>query len=282
MADPQRRAAAAFPPTIAHLDNAFIPGHRPRSRLTWPWPISTTTPPKDTLRLKYYYQHDPTIAPYSYSSVPGFPEHLDSGAQVASITNSYLVKPNLSTTQTLGFIREKNGRQRAGLWSRFDSRRRSGHRLDQHVRVELLSRHLDLQRSRPVPACAAVSNVYLNIGPNAESQSSNTGVFQNRFAPSGTAIWMLGKHTVSFGGNYTYTQLNTIDKRTGTGTIATTDFSQFVQGFVTPGSSATGFYVTSFLQGNASRYYRANQLGTYLQDKFQITPTALSYRRRSL
>ena len=75
---------------------------------------------------------------------------------------------------------------------------------------------------------------------------------------------MLGKHTVSFGASYTYTQLNTIDKRTGTGTVATDDFSQFVQGFVTPGSSATGFYVTSFLQGNASRYYRANQLGTYL------------------
>jgi hypothetical protein len=46
-----------------------------------------------------------------------------------------------------------------------------------------------------------------------------------------------------------------------------------VQGFVSPGSSATGFYVTSFLQGNANRYYRANQLGTYVQDKWQITPT---------
>ena len=84
---------------------------------------------------------------------------------------------------------------------------------------------------------------------------------------------MLGKHTVSFGASYTYTQLNTIDKRTGTGTVATDDFSQMVQGYVTPGSSATGFYVSSFLQGNASRYYRANQLGTYVQDKCQITPT---------
>jgi len=42
---------------------------------------------------------------------------------------------------------------------------------------------------------------------------------------------------------------------------------------VTPGGSSTGFYVSSFLQGNASRYYRANQLGIYLQDKFQVTPT---------
>src|SRR5581483_4690773 len=51
------------------------------------------------------------------------------------------------------------------------------------------------------------------------------------------------------------------------------DFSQMIQGFVTPGSSATGFYVSSFLQGNASRYYRANQLGMYVQDKFQIMPS---------
>ena len=69
-----------------------------------------------------------------------------------------------------------------------------------------------------------------------------------------------------------YTHLD-VYKRQGTGTVASDDFSQFMQGFVTPGSSTTGFYVTSFLQGNANRYYRANQLGTYVQDKWQVTPT---------
>jgi hypothetical protein len=120
---------------------------------------------------------------------------------------------------------------------------------------------------------SGTSTAVLNIGPNAEGQAPNTGMFQNRIAPSANAIWNLGKHTLSFGGGYTYTQLNTIDKRTGTGTVATDDFSAFVQGFVTPGSSSTGFYVTSFLQGDASRYYRANQLGMYIQDKYQIMPT---------
>ena len=62
---------------------------------------------KDTVALKYYYQHDPTLAPYAYSSVPGFDQRLDAGAQVFSINNTYLVKSNLSTTQTLGFLREK-------------------------------------------------------------------------------------------------------------------------------------------------------------------------------
>ena len=228
---------------------------------------------KDTLSLKYYYQHDPTLAPFAYSSVPGFTEHLDSGAQVASIINSWVIRPNLSTTQTLGIIREKNwadneqpfgpgsipgGAAGTGSINMFGSNYFPG--------VSIFN---ILGNSQP----SGVSPAYLNIGPNAESQATMTGMFQNRLAPSSNAIWILGKHTIAFGANYTYTQLNTIDKRTGTGTVATDDFSQFLQGFVTPGSSATGFYVTSFLQGNANRYYRSNQLGTYVQDKFQILPS---------
>ena len=86
-------------PTVAHIDNAFLPG---TGRFTADMAVADldyNATSKDTLALKYFYQHDPAIAPYSYSSVPGFSEHLDSGAQVASITNSYIVKSNLSTTR---------------------------------------------------------------------------------------------------------------------------------------------------------------------------------------
>jgi hypothetical protein len=229
---------------------------------------------KDTLALKYYYQHDPTLAPYAYSSVPGFTEHLDSGAQVFSIINTYIVKANLSTTQTLGFLRQKTymdneqpfgpkaipgGTYGTGAINEFGSNYFPGVSI-----YDVLG---------DTAYFAGVSEGILNIGPNAEGQAPNTGAFQNRIQPSANAIWTLGKHTVSFGVSYSYTQLNTIDKRTNTGTVATDDFSAFVQGLVTPGSSATGFYVSSFLQGNASRYYRANQLGTYVQDKFQVSPT---------
>ena len=58
---------------------------------------------KDTVALKYYYQHDPTVAPYAYSNVPGFTQKLDAGTQVFSINNTYLIGSNLSTQQTLGF-----------------------------------------------------------------------------------------------------------------------------------------------------------------------------------
>jgi hypothetical protein len=261
------------PPTAAHVDNAFIPG---TGRFTGDLAVADldyNASKKDTLSLKYFYQHDPTISPFSYSSVPGFTEHLDSGSQVASIINTFVVKPNLSTTETLGFIREKNwgdneqpfgpssipgGAVGNGSINMFGSNYFPG-----------VSVYNVLGNYQP----SGTSQAILNIGPNAEGQASNTGVFQNRLAPSGNAIWLLGRHTISFGTSYTYTQLNTIDKRTGTGTVATDDFSQMIQGYVTPGSSATGFYVSSFLQGDASRYYRANQLGSYLQDKWQIMPT---------
>ncbi len=260
-------------PSTVHLDNAFIPGTGRFGADLAVAGLDYNATAKDTLSLKYYYQHDPTLSPYSYSSVPGFTQHLDSGAQVASITNSYLVKSNLSTTQTFGFLREK-------IWS--DNEQPFGPGDIPGGAAGTAS--INMFGSNYFPGVsiynilgnfqpAGLSSAYLNIGPNAESQSANTGVFQNRLAPSGNAIWMLGKHTLAFGASYSYTQLNTIDKRTGIGTIATDDFSQMVQGFVTPGSSSTGFYVSSFLQGDASRYYRANQLGAYLQDKYQITPT---------
>jgi hypothetical protein len=260
-------------PSPAHIDNAFLPG---TGRFTADMAVADldyNATSKDTLALKYFYQHDPAIAPYSYSSVPGFDEHLDSGAQVLSVNNSYIVKTNLSTSETFGFIREK-------IWG--DNQQPFGP--DAIPGGAAGTASINMFGSKYFPG-VSVYNVLgdnqpageptaiLNIGPNAEGQAPNTGVFQNRWSPSGNAIWMLGKHTLSFGGSYSYTQLNTIDKRTGKGTIATDDFSQMVQGFVTPGSSATGFYVSSFLQGNASRYYRANQLGTYLQDKWQIIPS---------
>ena len=100
-------AAQGKTPTAAHLDNAFIPGTGRFKADMAVADLDYNATKKDTVALKYFYQHDPTLAPYSYSSVPGFTEHLDAGSQVASITNTLTLKSNLSTTQTLGFIREK-------------------------------------------------------------------------------------------------------------------------------------------------------------------------------
>jgi hypothetical protein len=228
---------------------------------------------KDTIAVKYYYQHDPTLAPYGWSNVPGFATHMDSGAQVFSLSNTYLIKSNLSTTQTVGFLREKTYATNDQPFGPANVPGCADPCINAFGSTYFPGVTIINVLGSTTQTNGAPSEGVLNIGPNAGAQGSNTGAFQNRIQPSANAIWSLGKHTISFGGSYSYTQLNTIDKRGGTGTIVTDDFSGFAQGFVSPGGPNTDFDVTSFLQGNASRYYRANQVGLYLQDKFQVTPT---------
>ena len=116
-----------------------------------------------------------------------------------------------------------------------------------------------------------VFNAGANIGSTAASQGAFTGVFQNRWMPSANAIWNLGKHTLTFGGSFSYTQLNARDDRTNTGMIGFTNFENFLTGSPIT-YTADGFIATTFLQGDANRYYRSNETGMYLQDKFQVRP----------
>jgi hypothetical protein len=248
--------------------NAFVPGTATFIGDQAVANLDYNATSKDTLALKYYYQHDPTAAPYAYSNVPGFTQKLDAGAQVFSVNNTYLIGSNLSTQQTLGFLREK-------LYNTNDQPFGPAN----IPGGSYPSASIDTFGSNYFPGISIIHVLgdskipgigdTLNIGPGAGGQGSLTGVFQNRLMPSGNAIWVKGKHSIGFGGSYSFTQLNIRDRRPGTGTVASNDFGQFVSGLVTPDDS---YNVTTFLQGNANRYYRANQLGLYLQDKFQIKP----------
>jgi hypothetical protein len=265
-------------PIVNFPENAVIPGtavfksDQAVANLDW------NATPKDTVALKYYYQHDPTLAPYAYSSVPGFDQHLDAGSQVASITNTQTLRPNLSITETFGFIREKVystisqpfGPAQFGI-NTFGSTIFPGITI-----VDDFGNEAPYNTGCPNnnPNCGIptpVANAALTIGQGSASQGAFTGVFQNRFMPSANAIWTLGKHSITFGGSYAYTQLNTRDERTDQGNIGVADFSQFVQGLVTPYTS-DGFVTTAYLQGNANRYLRAGQTGLYVEDRYQFFP----------
>jgi Carboxypeptidase regulatory-like domain len=219
---------------------------------------------KNTISAKYYYQHDPTVAPYAYSNVPGFPQYLDAGSQVASLTNAQSIRPDLAVTEVIGILREKAystiGQpftpQQLGI-NTFGSTYFPG--------ITIVD---PLGLGNPAANPEGIANLqFLTIGQGSASQGAFTGVFQNRIMPSANAIWMKGRNTITFGGSYAYTQLNTRDDRTNQGMISTADFSQFVQGIV---NTNDDFTTTKFLQGNANRYYRAGQVGVYVQDKFQF------------
>jgi hypothetical protein len=276
--------ADTFTPTINFPENTFTVGtayfiaDQAVSNLDW------IVNPKDTLALKYYYQHDPTTAPYAYSEVPGFPQHLDAGSHVASITNTQSLKSNLSVVETFGFIREK---VYSTIGQPFTPQQFSAYVQNLLTSMGIPASEgtfntfgstffpgisiVDDYGNPPAPYNTTVFNALMNIGSGGNSQSAFTGVFQNRFMPSANAIWTLGKHTLTFGGSFSYTQLNTRDQRTNKGVASFADFSQFLQGLETSYSS-NGFVTSAFLQGDANRYYRAKDTGAYLQDKFQLRP----------
>jgi hypothetical protein len=220
--------------------------------------------PKDTLALKYYYQHDPTTAPFAYSSVEGFSQHLDAGSQVASITNTQSITASFSITEVFGFIREKVYSTIAQPFTPQDMNINAfGSSVFPGITIVD-----DLGNESPNNP-NFVFNAGLGIGSTAASQGAFTGVFQNRWMPSVNATWNHGKHTVTFGGSFSYTQLNARDRRTNSGIIGFSNFADFLTG--TPITyTADGFVATQFLQGDADRYYRSKENGFYAQDKFQL------------
>jgi hypothetical protein len=262
-------------PNVYSPYNAFLPG---TSRFTSDqgvadvdWNLSS----RDQLAAKYYYQHDPSSSPYAYSNVPGFTGHMDTGSQLGSLNNVQTIGSNLSISETVGVLREKvyatndqpwapgqKNTPAAGITSAFGSYF-SGYTINDAIGDQFDS------STGPLYGLVAPS---LAIGPDAEYQAENTGMFQNRIEPSGTAIWTKGRHTISFGGSWSYTQLNLRDRRTGTGNVASPDFVSFLDNWVTP-YSTQNFTATTYLEGNANRYLRANETGLFVQDKFQVTPT---------
>ncbi len=266
-------ANSSYTPTINFPENVFItqPAYFISDQAVANLDYLATS--KDTLALKYYYQHDPSTAPFGFSSVEGFTQKLDAGSQVASITNTQSIRPNLSVAEVFGFIREKiystigQPFTPGGIGiNAFGSNVFPGITI-----VDNLGNFSPQNTGGCAPTPCGPFNAGLNIGSTAASQGAFTGIFQNRWMPSANAVWTHGRHTATFGGSYSYTQLNARDDRTNTGMIGFTDFANFLQGLPIT-YTADGFITTSFLQGNANRYYRSNETGWYVQDKFQVRP----------
>jgi len=251
-------------PTPTIPNNAYVPGTAVFSADQLVSNLDWNRSPSDILSLKYYFQDDPTVAPYAYSMVSGFTQNLAAGSQVLSLSNIQTLRPNLSVIETIGYARQRIyssvqqpfSPQQLGI-NTFGSTRFPGLSI------------VDILGNISPNNVNFVQDASLNIGQGSASQGAFTGVTQNRLMPSANATWNKGRHTVAFGGNFSYTQLNTLDNRTGNGIIASADLGQFVQGILT---SNDDFQSTAFLLGNASRYYRANQIGAYIQDKFQLRP----------
>jgi hypothetical protein len=206
----------------------------------------------DIVSGKYYYQHDPTESPFSSTPLLGFPQSFNSGSQVFSLENTHIFNPKLSWEQKFGFLRMVVGSFTGQPLSASDA-------------------GINLFGSPLFPGISVSDfspdhKSTLDIGPT--SNFSNTGFAQNTWEGTSNLNWELGHHTLSFGANYDYTQLNILNRATQVGNL---EFSS-LKNFLTGGPLRTGAGHSVFFEVASNRYYRAPQIGSYAQDKWQVSP----------
>lgn len=214
---------------------------------------------KDRLSGKYYYQNDPGTNPFAVSSVNGFQQTMQAGSQVFSLLNTTAVSPNLTWDQKFGFIRMRAyaGTQQA-LTAQDAGINVFGHTAFPGIALTSVGYSPD----------GGVTNDGLfgsaSIGPN--SNFSNAGIYHNRWDLGSNVNWVHGRHTVSFGFNWNYTQLNVINKNNEVAALTFNDWPSLITGMVKPGLGASAYF-----NGTSNRYYRAKQTGLYVNDKIRVT-----------
>ena len=209
----------------------------------------------DRLAGKYYYQRDPNTTPFANSTLLGFPQTMHAGSQVFSLDNTTSLTPNFTWEQRIGFIREvANSAQSQFL-------------TPANIGVSLLGK--SLFPSININNFDGLADS-LYVGPS--SNFANTGMFQNNFEGASSVQWVHGRHALSSGFNFDYTQLNIVNRNQDLASMNFADFPGFLLGEVcSPSFPCTHQTPSELLTGATSRHYRTKQVGAYAQDKIRVT-----------
>ena len=205
---------------------------------------------KDRLSGKFFISVNPNTNPFAQSNTLGFPQTLDAGSWTISVDNTYSLKPNLTWEQRVGVVRQAVAAKMSQALT------------PQDIGMSLFG-------SSNFPALeifqdnSSLRNA-LFIGPRAGSGFSNNGVYQNRAEWSSNVNWVVGRNTLYFGFSADYTQLNITNGANQVATVESQTFTDFLKG--APLNTSFSY----FYNGAANRYYRAWQVGSYLQDNVKI------------
>ena len=202
---------------------------------------------KERLSFNGIYQSSPNYNPYgSFTAINGFGKKLDAGSDLASIDSTTILRPNLTWENKIGFIRMYSASQTQQPFAPSD------------VGINLFG-----IATFPYISLGTVDNNLnktLSFGPS--NNFANVGTYQNKWDISSTANHVIGRHTLSYGFTWNHTQLNIINKQTDAASISFTNFSTFLTG--------TELTSSTFYDGSANRYYRADQLGGFIQDSYKV------------
>jgi len=230
------------PPSIFHADQANFN-------------LDYNLNSKDRLAGKYYYQHDPTTNAFASQGGPsqggllGFPQQLDAGSHVVSLDNTTTLSNNLVWEQRIGFVREKAFANTSQPFTPADF-------------------GINLFGSTRFPGITIDDNngnfQTLSFGP--VTNFANAGMFQNRFAAASDVNLVYGRHTLAFGFNWDYIQLNIENRNNQVSGLEFFNFPDFLTGTL-----RTGPGHTTLFNGTSNRHYRAKEAGAYAQDNIKLT-----------
>ena len=201
---------------------------------------------KDRLSGKYYVQHNPTNNPFgAVGSLLGFPQQLSAGSQVFSLSNSVMVSPNLTWEQHAGF-----------------TRLRAYAKTTKGFTAGSMSISLPGAATFPqfeISSADPVIDSGLEFGPS--TSFGDGGMVQNQWELGTSVSWVKGKHIISVGTKWDHTQLNILNNNTNTDTLQFRTILDFVEGNLHGGTE---------FAGSASRYYRSDTVGTYINDNYKM------------
>lgn len=205
----------------------------------------------DRIAAKYYFQNDPSTSPFAVSQVLGFGQSLQAGSQVLSLDNTTVLTPNTTWEQRIGFLRQ------------FANATTGQQLTPSDVNINLLGS--TLFPGITISNDGSPTGDALRIGP--ANNFANAGVFQNHFQAGTNYNWVHGHHTISFGFDWDYGQLNVINRENEVATFNFNSFAHFLTGTF-GGRNGSG----QLLNGETNRYFRAKQTGLFAQDNYKIMP----------
>lgn len=216
----------------------------------------------DRLAAKYYFQRNPTTSPFAVSGTLGFPQSLQAGSQVLSIDNTSVLTPNTTWEQRIGFIRQiANATTGQALTPASIGITIPGGQFFPGFGIS--SADAGAAQVGTSSLVGRTSGHTLSIGPS--SNFANAGVFQNQFEGASKYNWVVGAHTISFGGSFDYGQLNVANRENDVATFSFHTMADFLTGTLNADKSSG-----TFLDGETNRHFRTKQAGLFIQDNFKV------------